>query len=194
MVRTIEIPTDLVQVGSKIQQSWPSACEPPLGLRIGRRRTGRRDAIVSPKGCPFGLGLLQHGERVVDIGAGAGIDSLIAARMAGPGGHVIGVDMTAAMLDKARRVGAETGLHNVEFRLGTGERLPVEDGWADVIMSNGVLNLMPDKSASLAEMASVLRPRGRLQIADILVQKPVPESAKQNIDLWTGWIAGALLE
>jgi arsenite methyltransferase len=96
------------------------------------------------------------------------------------------VDMTPSMLARAGKAAAEAGLDNVEFRHGYGEELPVADGWADVVISNGVLNLMPDKAAGLQEMARVLRPDGRLQIADILVQKPVPDSAKQNIDLWTG--------
>jgi SAM-dependent methyltransferase len=137
-------------------------------------------------GNPFSLGLLHPGERVVDVGSGAGIDSLIAARMVGSEGRVIGVDMTPAMLEKARRSASEGGLRQVEFREGLVERLPVPDGWADVVISNGVLNLMPDKAAALREMARVLKPGGRLQIGDILVQKPVPESAKRNIDLWTG--------
>jgi len=96
------------------------------------------------------------------------------------------VDMTPAMLNKARRAASEAGLRNVEFREGLAEALPVPDGWADVVISNGVLNLMPDKSAALREMARVLKPTGRLQIGDILVQKAVPETARQKIDLWTG--------
>ena len=137
-------------------------------------------------GNPFSLGELRSGEYVVDVGCGAGIDSLIAARMAGPGGQVIGVDMTPAMLDKARHNGIAAGLANVAFREGYGEALPVLDGWADVVISNGVLNLFPDKLAGLQEMTRVLKPGGRLQIGDILVQKAVPESAKRKIDLWTG--------
>ncbi len=137
-------------------------------------------------GNPFSLGKLAPGERIVDVGCGAGIDSLIAAKMVGPNGQVIGVDMTPAMLDKAKRAAADAGLRNVEFRQGYAEDLPAPDGWADVVISNGVLNLMPDKSAALREMARVLKPTGRLQIGDILVQKPVPESAKHKIDLWTG--------
>jgi arsenite methyltransferase len=137
-------------------------------------------------GNPFSLGELRPGDHVVDVGSGAGIDSLIAAKMVGPTGHVVGVDMTPAMLAKARQAGQESGLDNIEFREGFGEALPVYDGWADVIISNGVLNLMPDKSAALSEMARVLKPGGRLQIADILVEKPVPDGAKRDIDLWTG--------
>jgi arsenite methyltransferase len=137
-------------------------------------------------GNPFSLGELRPGERVVDVGCGAGIDSLIAAKKVGPEGRVIGVDMTPSMLEKARQGAKEAGLRNVEFREGYAEALPVEDGWADVVISNGVLNLMPDKAAALEEMSRVLKPNGRLQIGDILVQKAVPESAKRKIDLWTG--------
>jgi arsenite methyltransferase len=129
-------------------------------------------------GNPFSLGELRADERVVDVGCGAGIDSLIAATMVGTEGRVIGVDMTPSMLQKARRAADEMALTN--------EALPVEDGWADVVISNGVLNLMPDKAAALEEMFRVLKPDGRLQIGDILVQKAVPESAKRKIDLWTG--------
>ncbi len=137
-------------------------------------------------GNPFSVRLLASGERVVDIGSGAGIDSLIAAHMVGPAGRVIGVDMTPAMLAKARGAATDAAIANVEFRDGTAEALPVDDEWADVVISNGVLNLLPDKNAGLAEMARVLKPGGRLQIGDILVQHPVPESARQQIDLWTG--------
>ena len=137
-------------------------------------------------GNPFSLGELLPGERVVDVGCGAGIDSLVAAKQVTPDGRVIGVDMTPSMLEKARRAAEGAGLKSVEFREGYAEALPVEDGWADVVISNGVLNLMPDKDAALAEMSRVLKPRGRLQIGDILVQKAVPESAKRKIDLWTG--------
>jgi arsenite methyltransferase len=137
-------------------------------------------------GNPFSLGEIQRGERVVDVGCGAGIDSLIAAKKVGPEGGVVGVDMTPSMLEKARQASKEAKLTNVEFRKGYAEALPVEDGWADVVISNGVLNLMPDKSAALEEMSRMLKPNGRLQIGDILVQKAVPDSAKRKIDLWTG--------
>lgn len=145
-------------------------------------------------GNPFSIHQIRPGETVVDIGCGAGIDSLIAAKMVGPNGRVIGVDMTPAMLGKARRSAAEGHFTNVEFREGYGELLPVQDGWADVVISNGVLNLMPDKAATLKEMARILKPDGRLQIGDLIVQKAVPTSAKRKIELWTGCIAGAILE
>jgi arsenite methyltransferase len=137
-------------------------------------------------GNPFSLGELRPGERAVDVGCGVGMDSLIAGRMVGPEGRVIGVDMTQVMLEKARAAAEEAGLGNVGFHQSYAEELPVPDGWADVVISNGVLNLMPDKAAVLEEMVRVLKPDGRLQIGDILVQKAVPESAKRKIDLWTG--------
>jgi len=137
-------------------------------------------------GNPFSIEELKPGEKVVDIGCGAGIDSIIAARMVAPTGQVVGVDMTPNMLEKARRAAGEAGIENVEFRQGYGEELPIDDGWADVVISNGVLNLFPDKTAGLKDMARVLKPMGRLQIGDILVQKAVPDSGKSQIDLWTG--------
>jgi SAM-dependent methyltransferase len=143
-------------------------------------------ASLAGTGNPFSVGPLGSGERVVDVGCGAGLDTLIAAAMVGVDGQVIGVDMTPAMLEKARSSAGDMGAANVEFREGLGESLPVGDGWADVVISNGVLNLFPDKLAGLGEMARVLRPGGRLQIADIVVQRSVGESAKRNIDLWKG--------
>lgn len=137
-------------------------------------------------GNPFSLGEIRPGERVLDIGCGAGIDSLIAAKKVGPDGKVVGIDMTEAMLDKARQASETADLKQVEFRLGHAENLPVPDNWADVVISNGVINLTPDKEATFREMARALKPEGRLQIGDILVQKKVPDSAKREIDLWTG--------
>jgi SAM-dependent methyltransferase len=137
-------------------------------------------------GNPFNIDEIHAGEQVVDVGCGAGIDSLIATKMVGPTGRVIGVDMTPAMLVKARQSAVEAQLPNVEFHEGYAESLPASDGWADVVISNGVLNLIPDKATALKEMARVLKPGGRLQIGDILVQKAVPASAKRRIDLWTG--------
>ena len=137
-------------------------------------------------GNPFSLGAILTGENVVDVGSGAGIDSLIAAKMVSPRGRVVGVDMTAEMRERARTAAEEANLTNVEFRDGYAETLPVPNEWADVVISNGVLNLVPDKRAALSEMHRVLKPGGRLQIGDILVDKPVPEEAKENIDLWTG--------
>ena len=137
-------------------------------------------------GNPFSLGVLNAGERVVDVGSGAGIDSLIAGKMVSSDGRVIGVDMTPEMLAKARAGAAAMNADHVEFREGFAEALPVADQWADVVISNGVLNLFPDKLAALTEMARVLKLGGRLQVGDILVQKPLGAGAKRNIDLWKG--------
>jgi arsenite methyltransferase len=135
---------------------------------------------------PFALRRLAHGERVVDIGSGAGFDSFLAAAQVGPSGRVVGVDMTSEMLEKSTATAAELGLDQVEFRSGLAESLPVGDSWADVVISNGVINLCADKHAVLSEIRRVLRPGGWLQFADIANGLPVPEGALRDIDLWTG--------
>jgi arsenite methyltransferase len=137
-------------------------------------------------GNPFLFGDLRGGERVVDIGCGAGLDTLIAAGHVGPTGRVIAVDMTSEMRSKTTAGAAAMDLHNVDVREGFAESLPVEDGWADVVISNGVVNLCPDKHAVFREMFRVLRPGGRIQVGDILVHKEVPQSAKDDIALWSG--------
>jgi len=142
-------------------------------------------ASFAGTGNPFAVGELQPGECVLDVGCGAGIDSIIAARMVAPG-EVVGVDMTPAMLERARASARETGVTNLDLRLGFAEQLPVGDEWADVVISNGVMNLFPDKLAGLQEMARVLKPGGRLQIGDILVSKTVSQKDKRNVDLWKG--------
>lgn len=135
---------------------------------------------------PFELRALDPGERVVDLGSGAGFDSFLAARAVGPNGHVVGIDMTPEMLTKAHSTAAAMVAANVEFRDGFLEDLPVEDEWADVVISNGVVNLCPDKSTAFKEAWRVLRPGGVLQFADIANGLPVPEEAMRQIDLWTG--------
>jgi arsenite methyltransferase len=194
---------DLQELRTAIREEYESvACEPkkgyhfhtgqPLAAMLGYKESwldGIPEGSVESfagTGNPFSMGELNPGEQVVDVGCGAGIDSLIAARMVAPGGRVIAIDMTQAMLDKATTAAKDAGIDNAEFRLGFGEELPAEDQSADVLISNGVLNLMPDKGNALQEMARVLKPGGRLQIGDILVQKPVPDDAKRQIDLWTG--------
>jgi arsenite methyltransferase len=135
---------------------------------------------------PFALRRLAPGERVVDIGSGAGFDSFLAAAQVGPTGRVLGVDMTPEMLEKSVVTGTELGLDHVDFRAGLAESVPVEDSWADVVISNGVINLCADKHAVLSEIRRVLRPGGWLQFADIANGLPVPEGALRDIDLWTG--------
>lgn len=137
-------------------------------------------------GNPFSIELLRQGEKVLDLGCGAGIDSLIAARQVGDKGAVIGIDMTPDMLGKAKHACEELSLKHVEFRRGYLEDIPVDDAWADVVISNGTVNLCPDKRRVFSEIYRVLRPGGRIQIADIMVNKPVPQDAKKDIALWTG--------
>lgn len=197
------VDVDITTLREAIQDEYRVVAENPsqgFHFHTGRRLTkivGYRDewleglsetAIESFAGTgnPFAMGDLASGEKIVDVGSGGGIDSLIAARMVGPEGRVVGVDMTPAMLERAHNAAQESGLHNLEFRQAYMEELPLPDGWADVVISNGVLNLTPDKTKVLSEMYRVLRPGGRLQIADILVDREVPDGAKRNIDLWTG--------
>jgi arsenite methyltransferase len=159
-----------------------------LGYRDGWLARVPESSIESFAGTgnPFSMGAITAGTRVVDVGSGGGIDSLIAASMTGDSGRVIGVDMTPEMVAKARASAKACGARNVEFREGHAEELPVEDGWADVVISNGVLNLCPDKVQVLREVHRILKPGGRIQIGDIIVQKAVPDSAKRDIDLWKG--------
>jgi len=135
---------------------------------------------------PFSLGRLAAGERVLDLGSGAGTDSLVAAQMVGEHGRVTGVDMTAEMLAKARAAAAEMGVSNVQFVEAEAENLPFEDGSFDVVISNGVIDLIPDKDAVFSELHRVLAPGGRLQIADVTIQNPVSAEGRRNIDLWNG--------
>ena len=135
---------------------------------------------------PWQMGRLAPGERVLDLGSGAGTDSLVAAQMVGEQGYVTGIDMTAAMLAKARAAAAEMGVTTVEFVEGEAERLPFRDESFDVVISNGVIDLIPDKDAVFSELHRVLAPGGRLQIADVTIQNPVSEEGRRNIDLWTG--------
>jgi arsenite methyltransferase len=135
---------------------------------------------------PFALGRLENGERVADLGCGAGTDSLVAAQMVGPNGHVTGIDMTPEMLAKARAAAIEIGATNVEFLEGEIERLPLANESVDAVISNGVIDLVPDKDAVFTEIFRVLRPGGRMQIADVTIQKPVSEEGRRDIDLWTG--------
>jgi arsenite methyltransferase len=137
-------------------------------------------------GNPLGMGALRPGERVLDIGCGAGMDTLLAALQVGPTGQVIAVDMTEAMLAKTSAGAVALGLSQVDTRRGYAESLPIEDAAVDVVLSNGVINLCPDKVAVMREIARVLRPGGRIQIADMVVQRPISQDARSDIDLWAG--------
>ena len=135
---------------------------------------------------PWALGRLERGMRVLDLGSGAGTDSLVAAQMVGPTGTVTGVDMTPEMLAKARAAAAEMGAANVEFVEAEAEQLPFPDESFDVVVSNGVIDLIPDKDAVFSELFRVLAPGGHMQIADVTIQNPVSAEGRRNIDLWTG--------
>ena len=136
-------------------------------------------------GKPLSLGPINAGETVLDVGSGAGFDCFIACQAVGPQGRVIGVDMTEAMLEKSRGSAAAMGLSQLEFRQGFAEELPVPDGTVDLVISNGVINLCPDKYAVFQDIFRALKPAGRLYLSDIVVHKPVPDGAKANVDLWT---------
>ncbi len=164
----------------------------PLTSRLGYDQTvvdalpDRAVESFAGVGNPFSLRRLEPGERVVDVGSGAGFDSFIAATQVGLTGRVVGIDMTPEMLAKSRATAEELQFGHVEFREGLAESLPVEDGWADVVISNGVINLCADKQAVFAEIHRVLRPGGVLQFADIANGRPVPIEAIRDVDLWTG--------
>jgi arsenite methyltransferase len=201
MVTNLALDTDLLRTAIQDEYGEVAAC-PIKGFHFHTGRfladrlgypAGRVDPLPDPVvesfagvGNPFSWGDLDSGETVVDLGCGAGFDALLAAAMVGPAGRVIGIDMTPAMLAKARRNAASLGLTNAEFREGYLEALPLPDAAADVVISNGVINLCPDKATVLAEAFRALRPGGRLQVADIVVAKAVPDDAKQDIALWTG--------
>ena len=164
----------------------------PLTSRLGYDQTvvdalpDRAVESFAGVGNPFSLRRLEPGARVVDVGSGAGFDSFIAATQVGPTGRVIGIDMTPEMLTKSRATAEQLQFGHVEFREGLAENLPVENGWADVVISNGVINLCADKQAVFAEIHRVLRPGGTLQFADIANGRPVPIEAMRDVDLWTG--------
>ena len=197
-----ELPVDAQALREEVKSKYREvACNPrgEFHFHTGRRaakRLGYDSALVDgmPDAAvesfagvanPFSLRSLKLGEKVVDAGSGAGFDCFIAAQQIGPSGRVVGVDMLAEMLAKARASAEALALRNVEFREGLLEEIPVEDGWADVVISNGVFNLCADKKQAFLEAWRVLRPGGYLQFADIANGKPVPASAISNIDLWT---------
>jgi arsenite methyltransferase len=203
MSGTSEVLVDPLALRDQVQEKYRAVATDPAGpfhFHTGRELGDRLGydadavsalpdrAVESFAGVanPFQLRRLAPGERVVDIGSGAGLDSFLAAQQVGPKGQVIGVDMTPTMLDKSRATAAELRLGQVEFREGLAEALPVDAGWADVVISNGVINLCADKRAALSEIHRVLKAGGWLQFADIANGRPVPEGALRDIDLWTG--------
>jgi arsenite methyltransferase len=194
---------DLDRLRAEVQAKYREVADDPTGdyhFHTGRAHARRLGYPAWPlnqlpdEACaafagvanPFHWDHPQPGERVVDLGSGAGMDAFLAALWVGPTGQVIGVDITPEVLARAQRLADQLGLGNVEFRHGVIEDLPVEDGWADVVISNGVINLCPDKVGVYREVHRVLKPGGRLRVADICVERPVPEAALRDIDLWTG--------
>jgi arsenite methyltransferase len=159
-----------------------------LGYDAGELATLPPDCTASFAGIgnPLAIGRIQAGETVLDVGCGAGMDLLLSARRVGPAGRAIGVDMTDAMVERANKSAAEAGLGQVEIRKGDATALPVADHSVDVVSSNGVLNLVPEKERGFAEIIRVLKPGGRLHLADIALDVELPEEARRNVDLWTG--------
>jgi len=199
---TVEVGIDVELLKSEIQKTYSAVSEEPerdfifptgrawaedLGYPAELARVPE-SAVESFAGVanPWTMGRLAAGERVLDLGSGAGTDSLVAAQMVGPAGFVTGIDMTAAMLAKARAAATEMGATNVEFVEGEAETLPFAPASFDVVISNGVIDLIPDKDAVFAELYRVLVPGGRMQIADVTIQNPVSEEGRRKIDLWTG--------
>ena len=197
---------DIDELRHQVKQKYRDVAADPNGTKHAHHfHTGRSHAVrlgypthplcdlpdeaceaFAGVGNPFYWGGPKPGERVVDLGSGAGMDSLLAALWVGPEGRVIGVDMTPEMLERSRSMAERLGLKNVEFREGLIEDLPVEDGWADAVISNGVINLCPDKIGVYRQIFRVLKPGGRMTLADICLERPVPEDALRDIDLWTG--------
>jgi SAM-dependent methyltransferase len=194
---------DVRELRKEVQKKYREVAEKPGGtyhFHTGRPhaiRLGYPQAVLDQlpeEACeafagmanPFHWETPRAGERVVDLGSGGGMDTFFAALCVGKEGRVIGVDMTPEMLERSRRLARKFGFDNVEFREGLIEKTPVEDGWADLVISNGVINLCPDKLGVCREVARILRPGGRMMIADICIDKPIPESALHDIDLWTG--------
>jgi len=184
-----------------------SSCCGPVSSRCGTARVSRHlgygesELASVPREADLGLGCgapvghlaLRPGETVLDLGSGPGLDALLAAKQVGPTGRVVGVDMTSEMLERARATAARAGASQVEFRQGRLEALPVDDASVDAVTSNCVINLVPDKAAVFREVARVLRPGGRAVIADIVLERALPEAVAKDVLAWCGCVAGAAL-
>lgn len=198
-----ELPVDPVALREEVKTKYRDVARNPNGehhFHTGRpltRRLGYDSAMVDSMpdvavesfagvANPFALRSLGPGEKVVDAGSGGGFDCFVAAHQVGPQGKVIGIDMLPEMLEKSRMSARLMGLAQVEFREGLLEQIPVQDGWADVVISNGVINLCADKKQAFSELWRVLRPGGWLQFGDIANGKSVPAESLRDIDLWTG--------
>jgi len=181
--------------------SGAGCCGPQPAEIAQRIGYSEEDAASVPEGANLGLGCgaplaaaaLREGETVLDLGSGAGFDAFLAAHEVGSNGRVIGVDMTDEMLAKARANAQRAGLRNIEFRKGHIEALPVDDARIDVVLSNCVINLVPDKAAVYREVARVLRPGGRMVISDVVLNEPLPEAIAADVAALTGCVAGASL-
>ena len=174
-------PASSDEVASRIGYTPQELAAAPAGANLGL-------------GCgnPIAIASIQPGETVLDLGSGAGFDAFLAAARVGPAGRVIGVDMTPEMIEKARANAAASGFANVEFRLGEIERMPVESSSVDLVISNCVLNLVPDKPAAFRELVRVLKPGGRLAISDIVLDRPLPAELADDPDAWCACVGGAI--
>ena len=196
----MEVTIDVERLRSEVQEKYAEVADTPdkgfhfhTGYRLTEMLEYPSDIVgqlpaaavesFAGVGNPWALRPVQEGWTVVDVGSGAGLDTRIAGVKVGATGHVIGVDMTDKMLDKARTNATRLGYNHIEFRKGLAEALPVEDASADLVISNGVLNLVPDKSRAYQEVFRVLRPGGRAYIADVVIKKPLDEADRQDIDL-----------